>query len=184
MTKHIQFRKKYDLFQDQLREDIKKINASTKAFIPADKTINYYKLDRELHDKLLTNSITTTYKKANDRAIHTISNKARNIATELNIQDQTERMAEQQAFITLKDHKENFQNNPTSRLTNPANSEIGRISKQILDRINTAIRNQTTLNKWKNTSSEINWFISIPDKHQHTFVIFVIENFYPSINML
>eukprot|EP00795_Rhopilema_esculentum_P006594 gene6594-biopygen8103 len=181
MIKHIQFRKTHDQFQDQLREDIKKINASTKAFIPADKTTNYYKLDSELHDKLLTNSITTTYKKANDSAIHTINNEARNIATELNIQDRTECMAERQAFITLKDHKENFQNNPTCRLINPAKSEIGRISKQILDRINTTIRNQTTLNQWKNTSSVINWFNSIPNKHQHTFVIFDIENFYPSI---
>eukprot|EP00795_Rhopilema_esculentum_P011087 gene11087-biopygen13455 len=181
MIKHIQFRKTHDQFQDQLREDIKKINASTKAFIPADKTTNYYKLDSELHDKLLTNSITTTYKKANDSAIHTINNEAWNIATELNIQDRTECMAERQAFITLKDHKENFQNNPTCRLINPAKSEIGRISKQILDRINTTIRNQTTLNQWKNTSSVINWFNSIPNKHQHTFVIFDIENFYPSI---
>eukprot|EP00795_Rhopilema_esculentum_P017315 gene17314-biopygen6275 len=76
MIKHIKFRKTHDQFQDQLREDIKKINASTKAFIPADKTTNYYKLDSELHDKLLTNSITTTYKKANDSAIHTINNEA------------------------------------------------------------------------------------------------------------
>ena len=37
---------------------------------------------------------------------------ARNIATDLNIQDRVERMAEQQAFITLKDHKDNFENNP------------------------------------------------------------------------
>ena len=34
-------------------------------------------------------------------------------------------------FSTLKDHKENFQNNPTVRLINPAKNEIGRISKAI-----------------------------------------------------
>ena len=33
------------------------------------------------------------------------------------------------SFITLKDHKENFANNPTVRLLNPAKNEIGRISK-------------------------------------------------------
>ena len=33
-------------------------------------------------------------------------------ATDLNIQDRVERMAEQQAFITLKDHKDNFENKP------------------------------------------------------------------------
>eukprot|EP00795_Rhopilema_esculentum_P009675 gene9675-biopygen2070 len=90
MIKHIQFMKTHHQFEDQLYEDIKKINASTKAFIPADKTTNYYKLDSEQHDKLLTNSITTTYKTANDSAIHTMNNEARDIATELNIQDRTE----------------------------------------------------------------------------------------------
>ena len=30
-------------------------------------------------------------------------------------------------------HKPNFENNPTCRLINPSKSEIGRVSKQILD---------------------------------------------------
>ena len=181
MIKHIQFKNTHDNFQDQLRKDINKFNNSTKAFIPADKTTNYYELDKDQHDKLLKNSITTTYKKANDNNIHDINNEARNIATELNIQDRAERMAERQAFITLKDHKDNFENNTTCRLINPAKSEIGRISKQILEKINTTIRNKTTLNQWKNSLSVINWFKNIQNKHQHTFAIFDIENFYPSI---
>ena len=37
---------------------------------------------------------------------------------------------------TLKDHKENFLNNPTVRLKNPAKNELGRISKARLDNIN------------------------------------------------
>ncbi len=90
-------------------------------------------------------------------------------------------MAERQAFITLKDHKENFENNPKCRLINPAKSEIGRISKKILEKINTTIRNTTSLNQWKNSLSVINWFNNVQDKQQHTFIIFDIENFYPSI---
>ena len=43
---------------------------------------------------------------------------------------------ENNCFISLKDHKENFQNNPTVRLINPAKNELGKISKIILDRIN------------------------------------------------
>ena len=39
-------------------------------------------------------------------------------------------------FITLKDHKEYFLNNPTVRMINPANNELGRISKGILYNIN------------------------------------------------
>ena len=41
------------------------------------------------------------------------------------------------SFITIKDHKENFDNQPTVQLINPAKNELGRISKLILDKINT-----------------------------------------------
>ena len=47
----------------------------------------------------------------------------------------------QNCFITLKDHKSKFQNNPTVRLLNPAKSELGRISKTILDKINVNLSN-------------------------------------------
>ena len=128
-------------------------------------------------------NITSTYKKANTNTINTINNEAKDIATNLNIADRAERMAERQAFVTLKDHKDNFQNKPTCRLINPAKSEIGRINKQLLANINATIRRKTGLNQWKNSTSVINWFSSIQrqDKHQHTFAIFDIENFYPSI---
>eukprot|EP00794_Sanderia_malayensis_P012450 gene12450-biopygen9924 len=181
MIKHIQFKNTHGDFQDQLRKDINRINNSSKAFIPADKTTNYYELDKEQYDKLLNSNITATYKKANENTIHDINNEARNIASDLNIHDRAERMAERQAFITLKDHKDNFENNPKCRLINPAKSEIGRISKQILERVNSTIRNTTALNQWKNSLSVIDWFNKIQDKQQHTFIIFDIENFYPSI---
>ena len=90
-------------------------------------------------------------------------------------------MTKKQAFITLKDHKENFNNNPTCRLINPAKSEMGLVSKKILDRINTDIRTLTMVNQWKNSASVIEWFKSIPNKAQHTFIIFDIAEFYPSI---
>ena len=90
-------------------------------------------------------------------------------------------MAKQQAFITLKDHKDNFANHPTCRLINPAKSELGKVSKQILDRINSEIRTKTKLNQWKNTKDVTNWFTNIPDKKKHSFASFDINSFYPSI---
>ena len=55
----------------------------------------------------------------------------------------TEQIAKKQAFIALKDHKDNFANHPTCRLINPAESELGKVSKQILDNINSKIRKTT-----------------------------------------
>ena len=43
-------------------------------------------------------------------------------------------------FITLKDHKPNFLNNPKVRLLHPAKNKLGRISKSILDKLNTSLR--------------------------------------------
>ena len=60
-------------------------------------------------------------------------------------------------FITLKDHKANFLNHPTIRLINLAKNEIGRISKQILDQINSKLCEILKVNEWKNTVNVINW---------------------------
>ena len=72
-------------------------------------------------------------------------------------------------FFTLKDHKENFQNNPTVRLINPAKNEIGRISKVILDKINSSLIEQLKVNQWKNTQNVIEWFTKIEEKSNHKF---------------
>ena len=54
---------------------------------------------------------------------------------------------ESNCFFTLKDHKENFQNNPTVGLINSAKNEIGRISKVILDKINSGLIKPLKINQ-------------------------------------
>ena len=58
------------------------------------------------------------------------------IVEKIELADRIEVSASRDSFITLKDHKPDFINNPTCRLINPSKSEIGVISKNILDRIN------------------------------------------------
>ena len=164
MVKNIKFRNTTDNFLTSLKDDINEITRSTKAFIPADKTTNFYKLDKPQYNKLLKDSITSTYKKADKTTKMSIDREARSIAAELKIDDRTECIAPRQAFITLKDHKENFAYNPTCRLINPAKSELGIVSKKILDSINNNIRRKTALNQWKNTAAVLDWFKAIPEK--------------------
>ena len=38
------------------------------------------------------------------------------------------------------------------------------------------------LNQWKDTSEVINWFNKIEEKSKHTFMVFDIKDFYPSIS--
>lgn len=183
MAKNVRFKKSQDQFQQQLKKDIKQINSSSMAFVPADKTTNLYKLDKDQYSKLLHDSITATYKKADENSYDGINGEAKKLASELNISDRMECMAKQQAFVTLKDHKENFQNKPSCRLINPAKSELGLVSKKIIVRINNTIRNKTGVNQWKNSASVIEWFKEIPNKSRHTFLSFDIDNFYPSISV-
>ena len=61
-------------------------------------------------------------------------------------------------IVLQKDHKPNFANKPTCRLINPTKSEIGRISKKILDRINIKITTASKFNHWKNTASVIKFY--------------------------
>ena len=88
---------------------------------------------------------------------------------------------ENNSFKTLNDHKENFINNPTVRLINPAKNKFGRISKAILNTANENIREALTLNQWRNTDTVINWFKGIHNKHFYKFVIFDIKEFYLSM---
>ncbi|XP_071842724.1 uncharacterized protein [Apostichopus japonicus] len=132
---------------------------------------------KPFEDDLLRKIETTT----TTTSVNQINAEAKAIAEKLEIDNRMESMATKQAFITLKDHKVNFENNLPCRLINPAKSETGLISKVILDRINNAVRTATKVNQWRNTSSVIEWFKNIQNKEKHTFISFDIVEFYPSI---
>ena len=181
LVKKIKFRRYTSNFQTKLQDDIKNIRSSTKTFTPADKTSNMYNLSKEEYNKLLHNAITSTYKKTSSNMKEDINKTGMKIAKDKKVLNKMEINGESNCFITLKDHKENFENNPTTRLLNPAKNEIGRISKAILDKINTEVRSILSLNQWKNTSNVIDWFKGIKDKSVSKFIIFDIKDFYPSI---
>ena len=105
------------------------MKSSNKLYVPADKTTNMYKVTPQEYDRLLTNSITKTYKKTNNNTKHLINDEGKRIMKDQYIASRMTINAENNCFITLKDHKENFINNPTTRLINPAKNELGRIVK-------------------------------------------------------
>ena len=85
----------------------------------------------------MRNVITTNYKNANKNIGTKINKEGIKFAKQANILDKIEMDGTGNSFVTLKDYKENFMNHPTTRLINPSKDEIGRISKHILDKINT-----------------------------------------------
>lgn len=182
MIRNIRFNEVNCNFQQKLASDIRnKITNSSKLIISADKTSNFYQLDTKQHGDLLAQNITKSYKKISPSSADQIAGEAKSIATNLGLADRINTTAKRDAYITLKDHKANFTNNPSCRLINPTRSEIGKISKQLLDRINKQIAATLKLNQWRNTSSVLDWFSNIANKSECSFIVFDVVDFYPSI---
>ena len=132
-------------------------------------------------NKLLQVNVTNTYKKAPQKVETSINLQAKNVAKSCNIDDRVEGLAKAEAFITFKDHYNNFLSHPTCRLLNPCKSELGEISKCILEEVNNTIKTTLNFNQWKNTNEVVDWVINIYNKHQCTFIQLDIKDFYPSI---
>ena len=130
---------------------------------------------------LLLNNITKDYMKTTPQTVTDINNEAKTIATSLELANRIEEYGDGTAFITLKDHKENFLNDPKFRLINPAKSQMGKISKQLLQKINEEVRESTGLKQWRSTADVIDWFNGIKDKSKKRFLQMDICEFYPSI---
>ena len=180
LISNIEFNNKSNAFQRSLKRDILKISKSKDLFVPADKTTNLYAMPPDDYKKLLAENVTKTYKKAEPGAKRAIDREARDIAADLQLSDRIEQMAPNPAFVTIKDHKENFQNDTKCRLLNPAKSEIGVISRHHLQGINAEIRATAMFNQWRSTGAVLDWF-NAANKVKKKFLIFDVEEFYPSI---
>ena len=182
MFRNLEFNRSPSQFQRQLSCDKKKIDSFKKVLVEADKTSNLYLVETESYNKLLKDNISKTYKKTNNNSLQEINLEAKKIASQLNLDSRIEVYAEKTAYITLKDHKPHFQQDPKCRLINPAKSELGMISKKLLDGINREIRAKTELNQWMNTEQVLEWFSAQKNKRKSQFIKFDIVEFYPSIS--
>ena len=181
LVKSFKFRNRNDEFQNEMKDDIKKIKSSLNVFIPTDKTTNMYELTPKKNKEPLRNNVTKTYRKAPPGLEKVINLEAKEIAKSINLDDCIECIAKNNAFVTLKDHKQNFRSAVPCRLINPCKSELGKISKIILENINKTLIEKLNVNQWKNTETVIHWFKSIEQKSRCLFIQFDVIELYPSI---
>ena len=134
MVANVKFRLINSHFHNQLKKDIETINSFSNVIIPADKTRNFYQVKNQQYQKLLRENITKTYKRSDDSITIEINKELQDISTKLGIADKIKVMPKQQAYVTIKDH------------INPAKSNLGIVSKQILERINNQVRMASKLN--------------------------------------
>ena len=176
MIKNLEFKRINNEFQLNLRNDIRQISRSNNLFISADKSRNICKVSKASYERVMHENVTKTYKKCNTNKSNSINFKAKQIAGKLKIFDHVQKLDENEAYVTIRYHKEGFLD------INPSKTGIGKISKQILDRVSNTILVKDKVNQSKNTYSLIEWYRNIKRKDQCSFVVFDIESFYPSIS--
>ena len=122
LIQNVKFKNNIKDFQRKLSQDSQKIKKDEKLWIAADKTTNFYPVDSAAYKQLAQKSITKSYKKAPSSTLSDIVTTEKQITGSLDLDDRIDAFAEKEAFVTYKDRKPNFTNNPSCRPINPANS--------------------------------------------------------------
>ena len=135
-------------------------------------------MDRETYEKLLHENIKKTCKKTDKKSVRAINVDAKKIAKDLELEDRIEKMQKSECYVTVKHHKEDFPHK-ICQLINPSKSDIGKLSKIILDKINSDVLSSVQVNQWKNSQAVVEWFKNIRNKNNASFIVFDIKSFYP-----
>ena len=131
LLRNIKFRATKSSFQQQLTKDIRTTKNTKTTLRFADKTSNIYKVPKEQCEKLV-NMLSRHFTKRLARKHKTRATpKEKNILKNKEVIKEMFVNGKQNCFITLKDHKPNFQNKPTAQILNPAINGLGRISKTV-----------------------------------------------------
>ena len=105
------------------------------------------------------------YKKSNKNVINIINKEAKEIVKELKLENKIiNQLPLKQCYVTLKDHKSDFLSKQDTRLINPSNSDIGKISKKIVEEINKTIRKTKDFNQWTSTEEVLEWYKNLEKK--------------------
>ena len=121
-------------------------------------------------------------KKTSRAQVKQVNAETAEIAAQLGLDDRMEIFQESKAFFSVKDHKSGFKDGVVKlRLLNPAKTDLGVISKKILEEKISATIAKTGLNSWSNTAEALKWFQELPNSKNMTFISYDIANYYPSI---
>ena len=92
------------------------IKKSKNIYIIACKINNLYETDINSYNKLLTDNISKTYQKTNNKVSYSINRETKVIVEEFEVGDRVDCLGKTNTFIPLKDTTENFKLNPKCRL--------------------------------------------------------------------
>ena len=123
------------------------VEKATKVIVAADKTSNFYKVEPKQYQELVKKNVEMEYKKETARNVKKVNKAHKTIENKLEIEDRVFKTMERECFITIKDHKNDFRNNPKCRLINTTKPELGKVSKKTLTKVLEILRKKTRLNQ-------------------------------------
>ena len=126
-------------------------------------------------------NITETDKKSTNRLGHALNVEAKYIARNIKLHDRIESLPKALAFVTLKYHKKNFRSSHPCRLITPSKSELTKVSKVVLEKVNKNLLDSLRVNQWKDTDDVVNWFNAIKNKSPYCFIQLDKAEVYSSI---
>lgn len=192
MIKNVKFRRDNITHKNTFQRNLKsKIANMTKnknlVLIKGDKSQNWYQCPKDKYHNLVTNNLRKFYKKEPKNDPKIVEKINENIEKFGDIYDVTERIRKiktRDVFLTLKDHKADFEINEPCRLINPTKSDLGVLSKFTLDKALTELRVnfRPKIDQFKNTNDCLVWFSKLQDFERRAFLTFDIVDFYPSIS--
>ena len=181
LIKNLEFRDNSCKTQNEWAKDVEKMKESNKIIVAGDKSTSYYLFEQDDYQKLLRDKVTTTYSRCDSNEVDESDKKAAVLAERLGLENRIEKFTPAPCFLTLKDHKKNFEINKPTRPINPAKPQIGKISKSILEGMVQEIQIKLNINQWRSTQDVLAWFEGIENKNKYNFICFDVANFYPSI---
>ena len=144
MDMNLELKRINNKFQSNLRNDIRQICESNNLSVSSDKSRNIYKVSKVNYEQMMHEIVSKLYKKCNTNKSNLIKVNSKQIASKLKIDDCVQKLDENEPYVTIKDHKEGLPDKLSCRLINLSRTDIGKISKQILDRVNNIILEKYT----------------------------------------
>ena len=181
LVKTIKLLKNHNNIQQQMSSDIRKIRVSNCIFTKSDKSGNLYEVYKNKYRQMIFKEVIKHYNKAPRHLEKELNSEAKMLATKLGIVDRVEKYNLKNCFITIKDHKSDFKENPKCRLINPAKTQMGKVSKIFVQDICASLRIALNINQWRNIQDCIKWFKEYDKDNKCSFVKYYIKEFYPSI---
>ena len=158
----------------------KTLLSKTEVAIPSDKTGNYYRIDRKVYIQLTTKKIQQNYRKVDNSRINIENYELYKTANNLKLSNM-EPIKHEPAFITLKDHKANFQSGDLSvlRLINPVKSPLGKLAANMLKPIIRQLKETLNIDFLEDSNDAKKWFC---DSKGNLGITLDIKDFYESIS--